>query len=45
MTTDVAYYLFAKDGKSLNYQDVINSSNSSLWMIAMQKEVEALHKN
>ena len=45
MGTDVAYCLFPEDGGYSNYQETTNISDSSLWMAAMQKEVEALHKN
>ena len=45
MVVDVAYYLLTKDGEPSNYQEAINSPDSSLWMTTMQEEVEALHKN
>ncbi|KAE8667244.1 hypothetical protein F3Y22_tig00112428pilonHSYRG00010 [Hibiscus syriacus] len=34
-----------KDGEPSTYQEAINSSDASLWMMAMQEEIEALHKN
>ena len=45
MTTHVAYCLFIEDGKPSNYQEAINSLDSSLWITTMQEEVENLHKN
>ncbi|KAE8691645.1 hypothetical protein F3Y22_tig00110888pilonHSYRG00123 [Hibiscus syriacus] len=33
-----------KDGEPSTYQEAINSSDASLWMMAMQEEIEALHK-
>ena len=37
--------LLTEDGEPSNYQEVINNSDSSLWMAIMQEDVEALHKN
>ncbi|KAE8657742.1 hypothetical protein F3Y22_tig00116983pilonHSYRG00074 [Hibiscus syriacus] len=34
-----------QDGEPSTYQEAINSSDASLWMMAMQEEIEALHKN
>ncbi|KAE8686521.1 Protein STRUBBELIG-RECEPTOR FAMILY 1 [Hibiscus syriacus] len=34
-----------QDGEPSTYQEAINSSDDSLWMMAMQEEIEALHKN
>ena len=45
MAVDVAYCLLKKDGEPSNYQDAINSSNSSSWIATMQEKVETLHKN
>ena len=45
MAVDVAYCLLTKDGEPSNYQDAINSSNSSSWIATMQEKVETLHKN
>ncbi|KAE8686612.1 Methyl esterase 17 [Hibiscus syriacus] len=42
---NIAYYLLTEDGEPLTYQEAINSSDVSLWMMAMQEEIEALHKN
>ncbi|KAE8713996.1 hypothetical protein F3Y22_tig00110202pilonHSYRG00134 [Hibiscus syriacus] len=42
---NVAYCLLTEDGEPSTYQEAINSSDASLWMMAMQEEIEALHKN
>ncbi|KAE8728736.1 Floral homeotic protein AGAMOUS [Hibiscus syriacus] len=42
---NIAYCLLTEDGEPSIYQEAINSSDASLWMMAMQKEIEALHKN
>ncbi|KAE8680667.1 Thioredoxin superfamily protein, putative isoform 2 [Hibiscus syriacus] len=42
---NIAYCLLTEDGEPSTYQEAINSSNASLWMMAMQEEIEALHKN
>ncbi|KAE8679209.1 Retrovirus-related Pol polyprotein from transposon TNT 1-94 [Hibiscus syriacus] len=42
---NIAYCLLTEDGEPLIYQEAINSSDASLWMMAMQEEIEALHKN
>ncbi|KAE8675254.1 hypothetical protein F3Y22_tig00111689pilonHSYRG00088 [Hibiscus syriacus] len=34
-----------QDGKPSTYQEAINSLDASLWMMAMQEEIEALYKN
>ncbi|KAE8729592.1 putative Leucine-rich repeat protein kinase family protein [Hibiscus syriacus] len=34
-----------RDGEPSTYQEAINSSDVSLWMMAMQEEIETLHKN
>ncbi|KAE8673431.1 hypothetical protein F3Y22_tig00111783pilonHSYRG00232 [Hibiscus syriacus] len=34
-----------QDGEPSIYQEAINNSDASLWMMAMQEEIEALHKN
>ena len=41
MINDVAYCLFIEGGEPSNYQEAINSSDSSLWMTTMQREFEA----
>ncbi|KAE8721506.1 hypothetical protein F3Y22_tig00015910pilonHSYRG00092 [Hibiscus syriacus] len=35
----------AHDDEPSTFQEAINSSDASLWMMAMQEEIEALHKN
>ncbi|KAE8733847.1 hypothetical protein F3Y22_tig00000916pilonHSYRG00052 [Hibiscus syriacus] len=42
---NIAYCLLTEDGEPSTYQEAINSSDASLWMMAMQEEIEALHKN
>ncbi|KAE8678570.1 hypothetical protein F3Y22_tig00111403pilonHSYRG00065 [Hibiscus syriacus] len=42
---NIAYCLLTEDGEPSTYQETINSSDASLWMMAMQEEIEALHKN
>ncbi|KAE8701406.1 hypothetical protein F3Y22_tig00110548pilonHSYRG00924 [Hibiscus syriacus] len=42
---NIAYCLLTEDGEPSTYQEAIHSSDVSLWMMAMQEEIEALHKN
>ncbi|KAE8707942.1 hypothetical protein F3Y22_tig00110365pilonHSYRG00006 [Hibiscus syriacus] len=42
---NITYFLLTEDGEPSTYQEAINSSYASLWMMAMQEEIEALHKN
>ncbi|KAE8680647.1 hypothetical protein F3Y22_tig00111372pilonHSYRG00031 [Hibiscus syriacus] len=42
---NIAYCLLTKNNEPSTYQEAINSSDASLWMMAMQEEIEALHKN
>ncbi|KAE8694615.1 putative pentatricopeptide repeat-containing protein [Hibiscus syriacus] len=42
---NIAYCLLIEDGEPSTYQEAINSSYASLWMMAMQEEIKALHKN
>ncbi|KAE8680428.1 putative Double Clp-N motif-containing P-loop nucleoside triphosphate hydrolases superfamily protein [Hibiscus syriacus] len=42
---NIAYCLLTEDGEPSTYQEAINNSDVSLWMMAMQEEIEALHKN
>ncbi|KAE8729067.1 putative inactive receptor kinase [Hibiscus syriacus] len=37
--------IWTEDGELSTYHEAINSSDASLWMMAMQEEIEALHKN
>ena len=46
----VAYALSIADNiesseESSTYEEVVSCSDSSKWMIAMQEEMESLHKN
>ncbi|KAK0592765.1 hypothetical protein LWI29_024958 [Acer saccharum] len=43
--SNVAYCLLTEDGEPLTFHEARNSSDASLWMTAMQEEIEALHKN
>ncbi|KAE8696959.1 hypothetical protein F3Y22_tig00110637pilonHSYRG00407 [Hibiscus syriacus] len=42
---NIAYCLLTEDDEPSTYQEAINNSDASLWMMAMQEEIEALHKN
>ncbi|KAE8696710.1 Tyrosine decarboxylase 1 [Hibiscus syriacus] len=42
---NITYCLLTEEGEPSTYQEAINSSDASLWMMAMQEEIEALHKN
>ena len=42
---NVAYYLLTKDGEPSTFHEAIKSLDKSLWMTAMQEEIEALDKN
>ncbi|KAE8728811.1 hypothetical protein F3Y22_tig00004072pilonHSYRG00246 [Hibiscus syriacus] len=42
---NIAYCLLTEDGEPSIYHEAINNSDASLWMMAMQEEIEALHKN
>ncbi|KAE8660285.1 hypothetical protein F3Y22_tig00116954pilonHSYRG00091 [Hibiscus syriacus] len=41
---NIAYCLLTEDGEPSTYQEAINSSDASLWMMAMQEEIEAFIK-
>ncbi|KAK0608590.1 hypothetical protein LWI29_032951 [Acer saccharum] len=43
--SNVAYCLLTEDGEPLTFHEARNSSDASLWMTAMQEEIEALYKN
>ncbi|RDX70843.1 hypothetical protein CR513_49870, partial [Mucuna pruriens] len=45
MRSHDAYWLFTKEGESSSFQEALRSSDVSLWMTAMQEEIEALHRN
>jgi len=40
-----AYCLLNEDGEPSTFQEAVSGTDASLWMTAMQEEVEALHKN
>ncbi|KAH9753523.1 hypothetical protein KPL71_015101 [Citrus sinensis] len=42
---NVAYYLLTEDGEPSTFHEALESSDVSLWMTAMQEEIEVLHKN
>ena len=39
-----AYCLLIENGKPSTFYEILNSSDVTLWMIAMQEEIKALHK-
>ncbi|KAE8714062.1 hypothetical protein F3Y22_tig00110201pilonHSYRG00172 [Hibiscus syriacus] len=41
---NIAYCLLTEDGEPSTYQEAINNSDASLWMMAMQEEIEAFIK-
>ena len=43
--SNVAYCLLTEDGEPSTFHEAINGTDASLWMAAMQEEIEALHKN
>ncbi|KAL5852379.1 hypothetical protein ACOSQ3_007497 [Xanthoceras sorbifolium] len=43
--SNVAYCLLTEDGEPSTFHEATSSSDTSLWMAAMQEEIEALHKN
>jgi len=45
MEAHVAYCLLTEDGEPTTFQEAFKSQDVSLWMTAMQEEIEALHKN
>ena len=42
---NIAYCLLTEDEEPSTFHETLNSSNITLWMIAMQEEIKALHKN
>ncbi|KAE8710792.1 hypothetical protein F3Y22_tig00110319pilonHSYRG00355 [Hibiscus syriacus] len=42
---NIEYCLLTEDGEPSTYEEAINNSDASLWMMAMQEEIETLHKN
>lgn len=45
MTSHDAYCLLTEDGEPSTFQEVVSCSSDSLWMAAMQEEIESLHRN
>ena len=45
MASHDAFCLLIEDGESLTFQEAVRSSDASLWMTAMQEEMEVLHRN
>ena len=45
MASHDAYCLLTEEGEPSTFQEAVRSSDASLWMKAMQEEMEALHKN
>ncbi|TXG60461.1 hypothetical protein EZV62_015034 [Acer yangbiense] len=43
--SNVAYCLLTEDEEPMTFHEATNSLDASLWMTAMQEEIEALHKN
>ncbi|KAH9659545.1 hypothetical protein KPL70_023885 [Citrus sinensis] len=42
---NVAYCLLTENGEPSTFHEALESSDIALWMIAMQEEIKALHKN
>ena len=45
MASHDAYCLLSEDGEPSTFHEALNGSDASLWMAAMQEEIEALHRN
>ncbi|KAL6583853.1 hypothetical protein OROMI_003142 [Orobanche minor] len=43
--SNVAYCLLTEDGEPSTFQEAMSSPNATLWMTAMQEEMEAIQKN
>jgi hypothetical protein len=43
--SNIAYCLLMEDGEPSTFHKAIKSTDVSIWMTAMQEEIEALHKN
>ena len=41
---NVAYCLLTKDGEPSTFHEALESSDITLWMTAMQEEIEAIHR-
>uniref|UniRef100_A0A2N9GLP2 Gag-Pol polyprotein n=1 Tax=Fagus sylvatica TaxID=28930 RepID=A0A2N9GLP2_FAGSY len=45
MEGNVAYCLLTEDGEPSTFHEATKSQEAPMWMVAMQEEIEALHKN
>ena len=45
MEGNIAYYLLTEDGEPSTFHEATKSQKASLWMTAMQEEIETLHQN
>ena len=45
MTSHDAYCLLMGKGESSTFQEALSNADASLWIIAMQEEMKALHRN
>jgi len=45
MASHDTYCLLTEEGEPSTFQEALNGPDASLWMIAMQEEMEALHRN
>ena len=43
--SNIAYCLLTEDREPSTFHEAIKSTDVSIWMTAMQEEIEALHKN
>jgi len=43
--SNIVYCLLIEDGELSTFYEAIKSTDVSMWMTAMQEEIEALHKN
>jgi len=43
--SNIACCLLTEDGEPSTFHEAIKSTDISMWMTSMQKEIEALHKN
>jgi len=43
--SNITYCLLTEDGEPSTFHEAIKSTDVSMWMTAMQEEIEALHKN
>ena len=45
MTNHDAYCLLTEDGEPTTFMEAMRNPDASMWMTAMQEEIEALHRN